>query len=166
MADGGIAMSARPRIGRPPTRATAAYTSRYADDVGAQRLVELHPDGVPYEVIAEHLGLSREGARLICEAALRALAPRLALAGIDAGDLAGMLASRREESLPDHTGGKPSKRMAEAREAAEWARVGTGPQAPSVLALCEGLDSIAETARARRDVARVVEGLAIAGGAW
>lgn len=156
MADGGTI--ARRLTGRPQK---GDVVTRYADDAGAQRLVALHPDGVPLELIGEHLGLSRESARLIAEAALRSLAPRLALAGIDAADFAGMLAARHgERHEPDHGGfGDQRAHARERREALAWERIGTGAQSPVVLALCEGLDSIRETAAAHRFVERVVCGM-------
>ena len=157
-------MPARPR-GRPPLRATAAYTSRYADDVGAQRLVELHPDGVPLEVIGAHLGMSRERVRQIQDTALARIESALTRDGLDASDFAAWLASRPESESDRSTPSAPERH--ERMGLPDWRERGSLPveawseHGQCVEAACAALDSIAEMARARREIARVVEGMAL-----
>ena len=156
------AAAAASRRGRP-RRGELDLTTRFADDPGARAVVEAHPEGAPLEAIAAHLGISREGARLIEQSSLVRFARRCELAGITAADLAAVLArGQPDDEYPDHgLDGKASTSTSAARDALACSRVGSGPQSPEVLALIAGLDSIQDAARARRDVERVVDGMSI-----
>lgn len=158
VADGGVLTA---KIGRPMKGGDVASLP-YELDAGAQRIVAENPDGdTPYTVIGAHLGIGHERVRQIEVEAVKKLGKAMLAAGIDAADFAGMLAARHgERHEPDHVGfGDQRAHARERREALAWERIGTGAQSPVVLALCEGLDSIRETAVAHRFVERVVCGM-------
>lgn len=152
----------RTRDGLPPApRGRPAPTVvPYALDPVAVALVERHPDGCTLEMVGEHLGLTRERVRQVQEIALAKIEAALTVDGLDAHDFARWLARPRVESDPDTTAPRSeawvtsAERRDQPLPVAAWSEHGQ-----RVEAACAGLDGIAEAARARRDVARVVEGM-------
>lgn len=123
--------------GRPPSGlAIVDRDTPYAGDVAAQLMVDAFPDGAPLEAIAEALGCSREGARIVLHAAVRSF--RSACLGVlTERDLVEALArpGSGDDDAWDHSSryGTGPARGAHAR--AEDRRVGRGPQSRAVIEL-------------------------------
>jgi hypothetical protein len=152
-----VARMKRPDEGPRPGSDTADLP--YSQDVIAMTLVSRCPDGMCLEAIGEHLGLVRERVRQVEASALRKLRAALEREGIEARDIGAWLASRPDtESSTANPRDQPWVTSCEARDkplAVEpWSEHGQ-----RVEAACRELDAFVARARARRDVARVVEGM-------
>lgn len=80
------------RYGRTDANALVDWTTRFPDDPWAVEIARR--GGCTLEIVGDAMGLTRERIRQIEESALRKLVPRLALVGVDATDIARILATR------------------------------------------------------------------------
>jgi len=156
------ARAERLRLGLPPRERGRPVIEcvPFDEDPIAVELVARNPDGLTLEQIGEYLGLTRERVRQVQEMALAKVEAALTADGLDAADFLRWLARPRVESEPDSSNPRPGAWVSscEVRDrplAVEpYSEHGQRVEA----AICE-LEAAAERARARRDVARVVEGM-------
>lgn len=88
---------------KDPPDSLVSHTTRFEDDPWAVEIARR--GGATLEIVGEALGLTRERARQIEEIALRKLVPRLKLVGVDASDIARILAERPGSEFHEGTAG-------------------------------------------------------------
>jgi hypothetical protein len=152
-----VARMKRPDEGPRPGSDTADLP--YSQDVIAMTLVSRFPDGICLEAIGHHIGIVRERVRQIEARALAQLRAALEAEGIEARDIGAWLASRPEATVDvSNPRDKPWVSSCEVRDK-PLAVEAYSEHGQRVEAACRELDAFVERARARRDVARVVEGM-------
>jgi hypothetical protein len=141
--------------GRPPVECVP-----FAEDPIAMELVARNPDGLTLDQVGTYLGLTRERVRQVQEIALAKIEAALTADGLDAMDFARWLSRARIESEPDSTAprSEPWVSSCEARDK-PLAVEPYSEHGQRVEAAIRELEAAAERAKARRDVARVVEGM-------
>lgn len=135
---------------------------RWSDDDRAWYVVATQPDGLTLDQVGALLDVSREYVRQLEARAVQKLRRAFERDGLSADDVGDWL-SRRPERDPDR--GVPSAPERHARQGLPDWRDKPLPAEPysehglRAEAACRELDATIERARARRDVARVVEGM-------